>query len=76
MDEKQVSVAIVELTDENRPAMFEIAMSMYLDDECMYCHRAFTREELNTSIWAHENKFGRIVHAECWEANNKETDNE
>lgn len=64
------SVAVVELTDENRPAMFELAMSMYLDDECMYCHRNFTREELKTSIWAHENKFGRIVHKECWDANN------
>ena len=65
-----LSAKLVELTDENRPAVLEVVMSMYLDDECMYCHRNFTREELKASIWAHENKFGRIVHGECWKANN------
>jgi hypothetical protein len=64
------SAAVVELTDENRPAMMEVVMSMYLDDECMYCHRNFTREELKHAIVAHPNKFGRIVHGECWSANN------
>jgi len=63
------SVAVVELTDENRPAMLELAISMYLDDECMYCHRNFTREELDTAKWAYRNKFERIVHKECWDAN-------
>lgn len=64
------SAAVVELTDENRPAMLEVAMSMYLGDECMYCHRNFTKEELKTSILANPNEFGRIVHKECWQANN------
>jgi len=64
------TVSVVRLTDENRPAMFELAMSMYLDDVCMYCHRNFTRQELGESVWAHPNKFGRIVHGECWKANN------
>lgn len=64
------SAAVVELTEENRPAILEVVMSMYLDDECMYCHRNFTREELKSAIVAHPNKFGRIVHKECWQANN------
>jgi len=66
------SAAVVELTEENRPAMLEVVMSMYLDDECMYCHRNFTHEELKHAIVAHPNKFGRIVivHGECWQANN------
>ena len=63
-------VLVTELTDENRPAMFELAMSMYLDDECMYCHKNFTRAELSDAKWAHKNEFGRIVHGSCWEANN------
>ena len=62
------SAVLVELTNENRPAMFEISMSMYLDDECMYCHRNFTREELKTAVIAYPNKFGRIVHNEYWQA--------
>jgi hypothetical protein len=48
----------------------EVVVSMYLDDECMYCHRNFTHEELKHAIVAHPNKFGRIVHGECWSANN------
>lgn len=64
------SAVVVELTEENRPAMLEVVMSMYLGDECMYCHRNFTREELKSAIWAYPNEFGRIVHGECWQANN------
>lgn len=64
------SVKVVTLTDENRPAALEVVASMYLDDECMYCHRNFTRKELETAKVAHPNKYGRIVHAECWDANN------
>lgn len=64
------SATLVELTNENRPAMLEVVMSMYLGDECMYCHRNFTNEELKGAIWAHPNEFGRIVHKECWHANN------
>lgn len=63
-------VKVIELTDENRPAILKAALMMYLDDECMYCHRNFTEEELETAIWAHPNEFGRIVHKECWDANN------
>ena len=62
--------AVIELTDENRPAVLEVVMSMYLGDECMYCHRNFTNDELKTAIWARPNEFGRIVHKECWDANN------
>ena len=64
------SASVVELTDENRPAVLEAVMSMYLDDECMYCHRNFTNEELKSAVVAHPNDFGRIVHKECWQANN------
>ena len=64
------SATVVELTDENSSATLEVFMSMYLYDECMYCHLNFTKEELKTSIWAHPNRFGRIVHKECWDANN------
>lgn len=62
------SASVVELTDENRPAVLEVVMSMYLDDECMYCHRNFTREELKSAVVAYPNEFGRIVHKECWAA--------
>lgn len=64
------SASVVGLTDENRPAVLEVVMSMYLDDECMYCHRNFTREELKSAVVAYPNEFGHIVHKECWQANN------
>ena len=63
------SAKLVELTDENRPAILEAVASTYLDDECMYCHRNFTSEELKTAILVFPNEYGRIVHKECWNAN-------
>lgn len=70
IDLGNVHVSVVKLTDENRAGVLEVVMSMYLDDVCMYCLRNFTREELKTAKWAHPNEHGRIVHAECWSANN------
>ena len=61
---------LVKLTDENRPAVLDVVLSMYMGDECMYCHRNFTFEEVKQSLGAYPNKFGRIVHRECWNANN------
>lgn len=63
-------IKLVELNEENRPAVLDVVISMYMDDECMYCHRNFTFEEVKKSRWTYPNSFGRIVHKECWEANN------
>jgi hypothetical protein len=70
IDLGQLKASIVELTDENRPHVLEAVLSMYMDDECMYCHRNFSYEEVKKSVRAYENPYGRIVHKECWDANN------
>ena len=71
---KQEEVTEIEMGNGNKIAIIElkdeIALSMYEGDECMYCHRNFTPEEVRESVWAHENEFGRIVHKACWKANN------
>jgi hypothetical protein len=65
-----LKASVVELTDENRPHVLEAVLSMYMDDKCMYCRRNFSYEEVKKSVVAHENPYGRIVHKECWDANN------
>lgn len=73
MDElkKEIEVVVIEVNDKNRKELVELVLLSYADDVCMYCHHKFTPTELKTSKWAHPNKFGRIVHGECWTANNK-----
>jgi len=65
------AIAIVELTDENRPAMFRLAMSMYLGEKCRFCHAEFTTlEELHGAVYAGYSEWGRVAHKACWDANN------
>lgn len=62
--------SVIKLTDENRPAVLDMVISMYMDDVCMYCMRNFTFEEVKQSVVTHPNPHGRIAHKECWKANN------
>ena len=66
IDLGQAKAAVVEITSENRDYLLEMVMQTYLDDVCRYCGRNFTREELNTAVWA-PGENGRIAHKECWD---------
>jgi len=66
-----ISVGIIELTDENRAAAFQIALSMYLGEACKYCGVPFeTLDDLHTAVWAGYHERGRLAHKACWDANN------
>jgi hypothetical protein len=70
--EKDVTVAVVELNDENRGDVAEISLSMYLGEYCKYCDKQVTTtEELRTVVYAGWHAKGRIAHESCWNENNK-----
>ncbi len=64
-------ISVVTVTDDNRDALVEVALSMYLGEGCKYCHRVFeTLEDLAAAVWAGYHERGRLAHKECWEKNN------
>ena len=66
-----ITIAVVELTDENTPEMLRLALSMYLGEACKYCGVVFeTLEDLNEAVYAGYHERGRLAHKACWDANN------
>lgn len=63
---------LVELTDENREYMAEIALSMYSNEPCRICGELLTIDDLhNGAIYAGysvDNK-SRTAHSLCWNKN-------
>lgn len=60
-------IIITELTDENRPAMLELALSMYLGETCPYCLKKFeVLDDLKDSVWNGYTDYGRIAHHNCF----------
>lgn len=62
--------AIVDLEEEGaREATFKVALSMYLGEQCRFCHGIFeTLDDLKTAVWAGYHEHGRIAHKACFEA--------
>lgn len=61
------TIRLIELTDENRPAVVEMALRTYLGEECQGCHKTFeTLEDMEGSVWWPWEK-GKIAHKECWD---------
>lgn len=66
-------VSVVRLTDENRPAMLEVVLSMYLGESCKYCLRIYeTLDDLKITVWAGYHEHGRLACKDCWNAHNPE----
>ena len=64
-------VAVVRVTPESKDAIVEMAMSMYLGEQCKYCLRAFeTLDDLRTAVYAGYHEHGRVACKLCWDANN------
>jgi hypothetical protein len=64
-------LTVVTLTDENRPAMVRLALSMYLGEKCKYCLRQYTTlEDLENTVWAGYHEHGRLACQSCWRENN------
>ena len=62
-------IAIVEVTDENKDALVEIALSMYLGESCKYCLKVYeTLEDLKDVVFAGHN--GILACKSCWKENN------
>lgn len=60
-------VSVIKLTDENRQYALELALSMYLGEQCQFCLRTFdTLDDLKGSVWAPW-EHGRIAHQKCWD---------
>ena len=61
-------IAIVELTNENRPEVLKFALSMYLGERCKYCGVTFTTiDDLKTTVYAGYHQWGRLAHKKCWD---------
>lgn len=66
-----MKVAVVEVTDENRDALVEIAMSMYLGEKCKYCGKQYkTLTDLKGTVFAGYHEHGRLACKACWDSNN------
>jgi hypothetical protein len=64
---RMTKVALVEITDENRASLAEIALSMYLGETCPYCLKKFkTVDDLKTAVYNGYTKHGRIAHGDCF----------
>jgi len=64
-------VTLIELTDDNRKDVLNLALSMYLGERCKYCGVTFnTIGELDTTVYAGSHQWGRLAHKECWDKNN------
>ena len=63
---------IVKVTDENRNALVEIALSMYIGEKCKYCLHEFTSNadlRQREVVYAGYHEHGRIACKACWDAN-------
>lgn len=61
---------VVPLTDENRPAMAEFALSMYADEPCRICRRLLTMADLKdgaTFAGYSADGTARAAHRVCWQ---------
>ena len=64
-------VSVVAVTDENREALVENALSMYLGEKCKYCGREYkTLADLKDTVYAGYHEHGRLACGSCWRANN------
>jgi len=52
-----------------RETAFEIALSMYVGEECQYCGVPLTRQDLDAAIVGETR---RPCHKHCWEARQRE----
>ena len=68
-----MEVKVVEITDENRDGLVEIALSMYCGEKCKYCLHEFTSNadlRERDVVYAGYHEHGRVACGECWRANN------
>jgi hypothetical protein len=61
---------IVPVTDDNRQALVNLALSMHLGEKCICGHVFKEIEELKDTVWF-PHKGGRIIHRECYWKDNK-----
>jgi len=68
-------IAVVRVTDENRDALVEMALSMYLGEACKYCGHVYeTNADMRARdvVYAGYHATGRTACGSCWKANNPE----
>lgn len=68
-------IAVVEVTDDNRDALVDVALSMYLGEACKYCGHVYTTNadlRERAVVYAGYHATGRTACKVCWDANNPE----
>jgi len=66
-----LTVAVIDITDDNRADFVKLAMLMYLGEKCKYCGRTYaTLADLEDTVLAGEHAHGRLACEACWKANN------
>ena len=62
---------VIDLNDDNRKDVVNLALSMYLGERCKYCGVTFdTLDDLQTAVYAGSHQWGRLAHKSCWDKNN------
>ena len=65
------TIAIAKITPENKDALMEMTLSMYLGEQCKYCLRIFdTLDDIKTAVYAGYHEHGRLACKKCWDENN------
>lgn len=64
-----VAAVLIDITDENREALTNLAFSMYLGEICPFCGFVFkTLEELKEKeVVYYPNPKGRVACQTCWD---------
>ena len=66
-------IATVRLTKENREEMLKLALSMYIGEQCKFCHRVYgDLEDLQDVVWAGGEGEYRLSCKLCWQENNNQ----
>ena|SRR3990167_11396218 len=65
-DNQQIS--IVRITDDNHDYLIEVALSMYLNEQCKYCGKTYiTLDDLHDTVFAGFHEHGRLACRSCWD---------
>ena len=66
MNENEVAIGVIPVTDENKEDLGNLAISMYIGEKCICGHKFGNIEELKKTVW-HPHEGGRISHKKCYE---------
>ena len=59
---------ISEMTPENQDSLVNLALSMYLGEQCKFCGKEYTTlADLSDAVYAGYHEHGRLACKRCWD---------